>query len=155
MMAGAQTVFYYGQLPPIVASHFDGAGQANGFQSKGAFFGSYWLVMALSIGVLAPLGFWLRHIPMQLINLPHKEYWLAAETPERREASLAYLARHMEWMAVATLALLVFVFQLTIATNLKGATALPLAPTWLALGSYFVFVFVWMTKLLLRFRKPA
>ncbi len=155
VLAVGQTVFYYGQLPPTMASHFDGAGQVNGFQSKAAFFGIYWFVMVLSIGTFVPMGFLLRLIPVQFINLPHKDYWLAPETPERRAESINYLVGHMEGMAAATLALLLVVFQMTICTNLNGSSVLPLAPTWLALGSYFVFVFVWMTKLLLRFRKPV
>lgn len=151
-LAVAQSVFYYGQLPPIMASHFDGAGQANGFQSKAGFFGLYWFVIALSSGLFLPIGFLLRRIPAQFINLPHKDYWLATE---RREASINYLTGHMEWMIAATLALLLFILQMTITTNLKGSSVLPLAPTWLALVSYFVFTFVWMTKLLMRFRTPA
>ena len=152
ILAVAQTAYYYGPLPPVVASHFNGAGQANGFQSKAAFFGVYWSVVALTVGIFVPLGLMLRRLPVQMINLPHKDYWLA---PERSAESLTYLVRHMEWFAVATLALLIVIIQMVLVVNLNGSAVLPPAPTWLALGGYFVFVFVWMTNLLRHFGKPS
>ena len=152
LVAAGQALFYYGQLPVTMASHFDGAGHANDWQSKAAFFCLYWFVILLTVGIFAPMSFLLWRVPTQFINLPHKDYWLAKE---RREASLNYLASYMEWMAVASLLLLLVVFQTVIVTNLNGATVLPPAPTWLVLGSYFVFVFVCMTKIMRRFRKPA
>ncbi len=152
VLAVGQTVFYYGQLPPTIASHFDGAGRVNGWQSKAAFFGICWFIVALNIGIFAPLGIMLRRLPVQMINLPHRDYWLA---PERRDESLTDLMQHMEWFAVATLVLLLVVIQMVIVTNLNGSSVLPPTPSWLALGGYFVFVFVWMTNLLRRFGKPS
>ena len=152
ILAAGQTIYYYGQLPATMASHFDGAGQANDWQSKMAFFGIYWLVVALNVGMFVLLGVFLPRIPAQYINLPHKDYWLA---PERREASFLDLARQMEWFAVGSLVLLLVIIQMVITTNLNNSAVLPSVPTWITLGAYFVFIAVWMLVVLRRFKKPV
>ena len=42
-----QSVFYYPQLPAVVASHFDGAGIANGWSSRNVFFTVYLVMVAM------------------------------------------------------------------------------------------------------------
>jgi len=59
----------------------------------------------------------LRRVPVSLINLPNKEYWLA---PERRDESMRFLEREMQWMGVLTVAFLLLVLHLAIRANLRG-----------------------------------
>src|SRR5467141_445300 len=81
LAVGAAIYFstYYAQLPDVVASHFNGREVPNGWQTKPAFFG---LFAAVSV-LIAFIGFGIPRIiasvPPQLINLPNKQYWLAAE----------------------------------------------------------------------------
>ena len=47
---------YYAQLPDVVASHFDGRGTPNGWQTKPLFFGFFvgTLVLTVLIGFVLP-----------------------------------------------------------------------------------------------------
>lgn len=85
-----------GALPDTVASHFDSNGVPNRFMSNQSY-----LMLLLALVVLLPLfvawlGRWLQQLPDELINLPHKQYWLA---PERREQTLNYLTNWLQWSA--------------------------------------------------------
>ena len=57
-------------------------------------------------------------MPVSLINMPHRDYWLA---PPRREASLQRLGAWMAWLAVVVTALLVGVNELVLRANLTRA----------------------------------
>ena len=66
----------------MVASHFDSAGQANAWMPRS----TYWL-LSIAVGMGLPAfiiggGYVLRFLPVSLLNIPHRDYWLA---PERRE----------------------------------------------------------------------
>lgn len=54
----------------------------------------------------------------------------------------------MEWLAAATLALLLALTQLTIQANLESEAALPGDAFWLLFGSYMIFFVVWLVWLL-------
>ena len=71
----------WSSAPSVVPSHFDAAGRPNAWTSRDGFF-------ALQVGVTLGIGVLfigmtrlLKSIPLSLINLPNKRYWLA---PERR-----------------------------------------------------------------------
>jgi uncharacterized membrane protein len=77
-----------GQLPGLVASHFDSGSGVNGWVTR-----SQYLVWMLALAILLPLvivGFiaLLPRAAPRLINLPHRAYWLAEP---RREQTLATL----------------------------------------------------------------
>ena len=48
-VAVLQVVYYYPQLPAVVASHFDGHGAANGWSGKEFFFGLYLVILLLLV----------------------------------------------------------------------------------------------------------
>jgi hypothetical protein len=163
-----QTMVHYPALPERIASHFDFAGNPNGWSSKSSFF-----LMLGGLQGFFSLLFWglsvgLRKIPPTLINIPRRDYWLA---PERRAASLEYLATWCVWFGLATQLLLAAVLELSIRANLKaappaglldglpgGAQSPPTAmgqPFVGLLIAYLAFTFVWVVKLYVRFwRKP-
>src|ERR1700720_60072 len=91
-LVGTVRYFYYApRLPEVLGSHFAGNGAVNGWQSKAAFF-----TTELSVVVLAAVvGFGIPRIlgamPVSLINLPNKEFWLS---PERRAETLGCLQMH-------------------------------------------------------------
>jgi hypothetical protein len=88
----------YGELPAKVASHFDLEGRPNGWMSRelcvGFTVGLGVLMPAFIVATMAGAG----RIPVSFINLPHRDYWLAAE---RRKAALAILLRYSLWFASA------------------------------------------------------
>ena len=145
-----QLVNYFPRLPERMATHFDAAGNANGWMSKRGFFQFQFAmlgIMGLAFGLLPR---WLDRIPNALINLPHKAYWLA---PERRAASLADLARQMANLSALVLALLVIVGELTLRANLRATPRLG-AEVWWLLGGYSVLMVVWIVRLCRRFPRP-
>ena len=53
-----QTLYYYPQLPEVVASHWDGLGAPNGWSSRFGFFGVYLGIVILLAGVFIYLPGW-------------------------------------------------------------------------------------------------
>jgi uncharacterized membrane protein len=137
-------------LPEVMASHFDAAGQPNGFQDKQSFAAVSLALSAGNLMLFGALPWLLRKLPVSLINLPHREFWLA---PGRRQGALARLDVYMDWFACATTALLAAVFELVLRANLARAP-LASAATWLLLTSYLVFTLVWLVSLWRAFRLP-
>jgi len=77
-----------GELPGLVASHFNSRSGANGWLTRGNY-----LLLMLALAILLPLvivGFiaLVSRTAPRLINLPHRTYWLAED---RREQTLATL----------------------------------------------------------------
>jgi uncharacterized membrane protein len=84
VFSAADFAYYYDQLPPRMACHFDLQGNANGWMTKQQFFGFDQIIFAVLAVVLTVVTWLLRAVPSSSINVPHKEYWLAPE----REAEL-------------------------------------------------------------------
>ena len=145
LLAFWQAAHYAPLLPEQIASHFDAAGRADGWSAKGDFF-AFNLVFVVGMALLfLGLTAWLARVPNEWISLPHKDYWLA---PERRAATLATLQQQMEWLAAATVALMVGITQLTIQANLDGGDAWPQDTFWLLFGSYLFAFMAWLVALL-------
>lgn len=137
-------------LPEVMASHFDGSGRPNGYQSKAAFAATS---LGLSVGNLllfALLPALLRRLPTSMINMPHREYWLA---PQRKAQSLERLFGYLDWFACATIALLVAVFELVVRANLARAPLGNVA-IWLLLAGYLGYALSWSIALWRSFRVP-
>ncbi len=138
VLALLQVVHYAPLLPQQVATHFNAAGQPDGWSSASEFLLTNLLLFGgMTVLFLGVTGL-AKKLPNEWINMPHKDYWLA---PERRNTTLGALQNQMEWLAVATLALLIGITQLTIDANLRGET-LNSQIFWLFFGSYMVYVVV-------------
>jgi uncharacterized membrane protein len=138
--------YYYPQLPETMASHFGPTGQADGWSSKASFMRIYLIiigsVVTMAIFVLALLP----KIPASMINLPHKDYWLA---PERRAESMAFIQRQMLWFTAALLLLLVDILQQSVRVNLGRAAQLEHPLTSLII--FGVFTLGWLGVLISKF----
>ena len=150
-LLGAVQYFYYApRLPEIVASHFGRGGSVNGWETKTLFFslelGSIVLATVISFGVPRMIG----ALPISMINLPNKEYWLS---PERRDETLGYLQMHMMWFGCALLAFLLFVMELAFRANLLNPPRLNLAAFVPALMAFLVFVGISTIRLIVRFSR--
>lgn len=154
LLAAFQTVYYYDQTPPVMASHFDGQGHPNGSMTKSGFFGLHLGIVALMTLVFLVLPAILPHIPIALINLPRKDYWLA---PERKDATLQRMSGQLTWFGCATLVFLIGVMELVIRANLPGANGtLPSDILWGMLVVFLAFTAVWTVTLVVRhFRVPG
>ena len=139
VVAVAQTVFYYPQLPATVASHFDGAGHPNGWSSKAVFFGVMFGMMAMMGLVFLGIPKAISHAPDSIISLPYRDYWLAKD---RRDETMGFITRQLSWFGVATLLLIVATIQFTIDANLRHHPELPTKFMW-AFWTYMGFSTVW------------
>jgi uncharacterized membrane protein len=142
---------YYSELPDVVASHFDGHGNANGWQSKSAFF----LVFAV-VGVLtAVIGFGLPRIialiPVQLINLPNKKYWLS---PEHLAETQESLSNYFAWFGCAMFFIMIATFNYAIESNLHPDNRPDVSHLWYILAGFLVFVVVWSIRMITKFSRP-
>ena len=134
LLAGWSVSSAWHQLPPRVASHFNARGQPDGYMPREAFLADLALLGGGFIVLLLLAPALLRVLPSSLINLPHRDYWLA---PERRNASFEYIAIWFGWFAIGTSVLLVVMLHLTLRANIAGTGLHPVAAG-LSLGVYLV-----------------
>ena len=87
---------------------------------------------------------------MSLINLPHKEYWLA---PERRAETLAILDRSFAWFGCAVLLVVTTAVNYAIGRNLHPGAQLDPPVLIYVLGGFFVFTILWSIRLLTHFAR--
>ncbi len=146
-----QAIYYYPRVPNIVASHFDGLGDPNGWSSKAVFFGIYAGVLLLTIFVFVV-------VPNRFINqagkglkIPNKDYWLA---PERQHDTMQFFRTHFMYFGIVNTLLAIFVIQLVIQANFKEQPRLDSAIMW-ALALYFIFVIVWLIRFFIKFRRTS
>ena len=141
----------YPELPATVASHFNGAGEADGWSSKARFFQLMGAVLALLVGTGLGIPLLLAVIPTRWVNLPHRDYWLA---PERAAHTRAVIQTYLAWFHTATLGLMAWILELTYRANLSadGATRLS-NHVWTALGAYLLFTGAWLVFFLRRFQR--
>jgi uncharacterized membrane protein len=150
LAAGAAIYFssYYAQMPEVVASHFNGRGMPNGWQTKSAFFG---LFVAVSV-LAAVVGFGIPRIiaslPPQLINLPNKRYWLA---PEHLAETQEFLCAYFAWFGCAVFLVMILTFDYAIQSNLHPENPPDVSRMWYILAGFLGFIIVWMIRIFTRF----
>jgi uncharacterized membrane protein len=114
-LGAVQVSFYAPRIPELLGSHFSRGGFVNGWQTKAAFFATELAMIILATVVSFGIPRIIAAAPVALINLPHKEYWLA---PEQREDTLAYIRVWSAWFGCGLLAFLLFVMELVFRANL-------------------------------------
>jgi len=142
-----QVAYYAPKLPDTVASHFDAQGQPDGWSSKTAFLVLYGVILLVTIVPLLLLPLFLPRIPDELVNLPHKDYWLA---PARRAETFRTISAYLLWFGVGTLMLISHAMGMALAENLEPRPRFG-ESMWWSLGAYLAFVAVWMVVFIRRF----
>jgi hypothetical protein len=103
-VSAAFLAFTAGQLPGVVASHFDSRSGVNGWLTRSQYM--FWM-LALAIllpGAIVGLIALLSRTAPRLINLPHRAYWLSEG---RRKQTLATLLTFACALVAWTIALYV------------------------------------------------
>jgi hypothetical protein len=150
LAVGAAIYFsaYYAKMTDVVASHFNGRGVPNGWQTKPAFFG---LFAAVSI-LIAMIGFGIPRIiasvPPRLINLPNKQYWLA---PEHLAETMAFLNAYFAWFGCAVFLIMILTFDYAIQSNLHPDHRPDVSRMWYILAGFLTFLVVWIIRMFTRF----
>jgi RsiW-degrading membrane proteinase PrsW (M82 family) len=138
----------YPKLPEMVASHFNGSGRANGWQPKETFL---WFFIGATV-LPAILGFAVPRIiasvPVELVNLPNRRYWLS---PEHAPETLEFLASAFAWFGCAMYAMTLFVFNYAVQANLHRGAPPDGSTLWMAIGGFAAFTAIWGLRLAIHF----
>jgi uncharacterized membrane protein len=156
MLSGAAAALIFnlaGQLPDLVAVHFDAAGRANGFMTR-AGCRDFMLLSTLGMPLLITLATGLipRIVPASLINIPNRDYWLA---PERASASLAFLSEQGLWFGCIFVVFLACVDAMLVKANAVSPAAFPNTLFVAMLILFFCVIGAWFVRMLRRFRAPS
>jgi uncharacterized membrane protein len=148
--AAAQIVHYHPLMPARMASHFDGRGVANGWMSRDGFVAVYVFVLALMAAMFFALPKALAKLPPSMINLPHRDYWLA---PERRAKTGEMIEAYMNECGNATLVFMLLVFQMAFTANLDATPRLS-DRIWYYLVIFMLYMAAWLIRFIRVFKLP-
>ena len=140
----------YAQLPDIVASHFNARGVANGWQTKSTFLSFFAGAVALASFLAYGVPFLISKMPLELINLPHREYWLA---PERRDETLALLGGTFAWFSCGVLVVVTTAVNYAIGRNLHPEAQMDPPALVYVLGGFAVLALVGSIRMLTHFAR--
>ena len=138
----------YAQMPEVVASHFNGRGAPNGWQTKTAFFGTFVAMTVLSVVIGFGLSAIIGVVPTQLINLPNKQYWLS---PEHRGATMEFLKSYFAWFSCAMYLVMIVFFDYAVQSNLHPENPPAVSHLWYTLAAFLAFVIAWLIRMFTRF----
>lgn len=139
-------------LPATVATHFRMDGTPDSYLSRRAYAIGALLLVALLPALLAALAGLLGRLPDALINLPHRQHWLH---PERREASIGFLAGLCRYFAATLLLFLCFVHGLIVMAHRQQPPLLDTGSLLIAAGVLLLAIAAGVMLMLRRFRHPA
>jgi hypothetical protein len=136
-------------LPDKVASHFGAQGKPDGWMSREGYVQSMGLIGFVTPLFLLGIGFAMRVVPGDMMNLPRREYWLS---PERRHETNEYMARQFGWMACLSLALIVALNWLMIQANHASPKRLS-DGVWVLFVVFLASVAIWIVQLIWHFNR--
>jgi uncharacterized membrane protein len=127
-------------LPERMASHFGAGGGPNGWMSRSSHL---WFMGAFGVGVslfIAIMGLVTRFIPVHLVNLPNREYWLS---PEHRAQTCNYISRHLLWMACLIVVFFTGLEYMIVEANRMSPVHMPMGKHLFLLGSFLAVMVSW------------
>jgi Protein of unknown function (DUF1648) len=141
-----------GDLPAVVAVHFNAAGVANGFMTREDC-RSFMLIFTLGAPVLvaAVTGLVPRLVPPSMLNIPNREYWLA---PERAENSILFLSEQGIWFACILLIFLASVDWMAARANASAPPYFPAARFAWSMAAFACAIALWALRMFRRFHVP-
>ncbi len=146
----AALAYSSGQLPERVASHFNFQGQADSWTSRPVYLA---LMTLWGLGIpclLLSVAWMIRKLPASVINLPHRDYWLA---PQRREQTSVDIQQRMLWFSCLTMAFCLGIHLLVVEANQQQPSRLSQL-VWALLGAYLLALAAWIVMLLRHYYKP-
>ncbi|MEM6396573.1 MAG: DUF1648 domain-containing protein [Bacteroidota bacterium] len=120
-------IVHYGDLPEQLPSHYDAAGNPDGYAHKGLI----WFLAFINLGTYALLS-WVPNAPKELINYPVKI------TPENEERQYNNMVAMIHVMRLTIAVMFAYMIYGTIYTGLGKMDGLGTWSMWLFLASVFV-----------------
>lgn len=150
IVCGAAFIFVSsGQLPALVASHFDAAGRVNGHMPRGLYVAIMLLVSIVVPLLLAVIPGRALTTPGIRINVPNRDYWLA---PERREETVRFLSGQMAFFAWLVVLFMCYVQWLVVRANTLTPAMLDSRALFAGLAVFLVCTLVWVVRVVGHFR---
>lgn len=137
--------------PSQMAAHFDIQGNPDRFVPKSEFFWYQIQTIIVVIVVSIPLQILFLVLPVNLINMPHREYWLA---PERRAETVDRLSSFAAVLFGAILLTVQAGFELSAYANLQ--TPIHFNAQWMlaVMVIFFIVIGFALIQLMVSFRRP-
>jgi len=137
-------------LPARVATHFARGGIANGFMSHDGYVTFMMLMTTLfPLAIVAITGF-IPRFALSQIGRRTRDFWLS---PERREATLGWIASHACSMGVLLTVFLLSIHFLTIEANQRTPARLDEHAALVLVIGFVVLLLVWLGAIALRFAR--
>jgi uncharacterized membrane protein len=138
------------QLPELVATHFNGAGEPNGWMNRSDH-QMFMLVFGLAFpGVIVLLSYATRFLPRGMVNIPHRDYWLA---PERRRETSNYLTHLSLWLACLAVGFVIGLELSIVQANRQHPPHLSLIALLVVVVPFLAGVIVWVLIVMRHFRR--
>jgi hypothetical protein len=137
-------------LPPMVASHFDGAGFPTAHMTR-AFYTKFVFGMGVGFPIAMVALLSMVYSKAGDMKLPNRDYWLA---PERIAQTRALLVAHAIWFGGLMVAMVCYMHWLVLAAH---RSVPPHLSNQMVMGGLLVFLGVavgWVIALLRAFRLP-
>lgn len=150
LAAAADLAWFYPQLPAQIATHFNGRGAPDGWSSKTSFLLLQGVMLVLLPALFVGLALLLPRLPASMINLPHRDYWLA---PARRAETLHTVSLFLLVIGCIIVLFLGGLMHFVMAANLTPPPRLGSA-TGILVGIQVACLLGSVVWLLLRFRRP-
>lgn len=137
-------------LPDRMATHFGAGGQPDGWSSRASYV-RFTMVFGLVFPLFAPaICYAARFLPDRLLNIPHRDYWVA---PERRRETYGYLFRHSLWLAPLMAGFVIGMHLTTVHANRLAEPQLPTATTWAMTGILLAGIGIWLVPVIRHFKR--
>jgi uncharacterized membrane protein len=140
------------QLPETVATHFNARGEPNGWMSRSA---NQMFMLLFGLGfplLIVVLCYATRFMPSGLVNIPHRDYWLA---PERRRETSNYLVRHSLWLACLAVCFVIGIQFSIVQANHQHPPHLSLPMLLAVVGSFLAGALIGVVALMRHFRRAS
>jgi hypothetical protein len=152
MLLGAVTFITLSSpdLPPLVASHFDAAGNANSVMVREDYVHfMLWIGVALPMVLVGVMAF--VYSRASNLKLPNSEYWLA---PQNIAATRLFLAGHSVWFGSILVAMIAYLHWLVLKAHQTHPPHLSSTLAIAGLIAFLIATLAWALVLLLAFRLP-
>jgi uncharacterized membrane protein len=146
-----QSLYYYTLLPERVAIHFGSGGIPNSWAGSEVNLVISIFLYAFLAGIFLAIPSSLNKMPLHLISLPNREYWLAEE---RKESTIKQMAGLFHLFGTALIIFFLIIGHLVFRANMSSPVAFNEDIAWGMAVCLFIFTVIWLFVLVRRFRLP-